>query len=651
MPWVTDQNGNQVWQGSPTDPVTAPLTNPNPTQQPINYPPPVTLAPATAPASTDTTTPAPATTPTTTNPTGSAGQYTVQQILAPFDAEFSAANQAVLDLNTKINGRHGQTDANGNPLPDVTGSAEALATAQANAVPGVTDPGLQAATAAYQADLNAWSAAQTRLATANATRQNALQTAIDKDQVIPAQAEQARMAAAESKARADSIDQASQISAQLAPSQQALLVAQAGSNSAQALLDQANAAKATATTPADIQLATAQANQAQATADATNAMVDANKAKVQADTTLTQHQVGLTDNQSEYYKALGVEAGARADYESAQAAYQRALIPGAPGLQAAQTVQAAGAGAQAQATAQATLESIKQKQQGPVYGLADQVPLIQSVLQTVFHNPANVGKSSDELNSMADDLLKQYTTATLGGTTIGQAAAATATAQQNNYATQMGGVNALQNALASRANAYTQLGGTALGQMANMNMYAPRGSTAGAAAFNEVMDQMSQRLASQQFAPVQLPQAPALPTFLQAFAAGHQAGVQQGAQAGAAQAPSAQGQSPTINVNVNGQPAGGSTGGNALPAMLNNYANAAATPPMGPSFNPMAAIAPPSTSSGYSNPPSIMTPPATINPIGPQPSYVPAPVPTIPNLMQNYMGFANPMNMIGFRGA
>jgi len=633
---------------NPYAPVTAPLTNPSPTQQPINYPPPVTLAPPTA---TDTTAPTTATAPGATsigppqaqgpNPTGSAGQYTVQQILAPFDAEFTAANQAVLDLNTKINGRHGQSDANGSPLPDVTGSAEALASAQLATYPG--DPAVQSATAVYQADLNAWSAAQTRLATANATRQNALQTAIDKDQVVPAQAEQARMAADESKARADSIDQASKISAQLAPSQQALLVAQAGSNSAQALLDQANAAKATATTPADIQLATAQANQAQAVADSTRQMADVNAAKVQADTTLTQHQVGLTDNQSDYYKALGVEAGARADYESAQAAYQRALIPGAPGYQAAQTAQAAGAGAQAQATAQATLESIKQKQQGPVYGLADQVPLIQSVLQTVFHNPANVGKSSDELNSMADDLLKQYTTATLGGTTIGQAAAATATAQQNNYATQMGGVNALQNALASRANAYTQLGGTALGQMANMNMYAPRGSTAGAAAFNEVMDQMSQRLASQQFAPTQLPQAPALPTFLQAFAAGHQAGVQQGTQAQGVQG----GQSPTVNVNVNGQPAGG----NAMPAMLSNYANAPAPPPVGPSFNPMAAISPASGSSGYSSPPSIITPPATINPIGPQPSYVPAPVPTIPNLMQNYMGFANPMNMIGFRGA
>jgi hypothetical protein len=196
--------------------------------------------------------------------------------------------------------------------------------------------------------------------------------------------------------------------------------------------------------------------------------------------------------------------------------------------------------------------------------------------------------------------------------------------------------------MASRANAYAQMGTSALGQLAQMNMYAPRGSTAGAAAFNEVMDQMAQRLASPQFAPVQLPQGPPMPAFLQAFAAGHQAGTQQ------AQAQGQAGGQPTINVNVNGQPAGGSSAPAAPPPPM--------TPPMGPSFNPLAAIAVPtpqttSLAGGFFTPPSINTPPATANPIGPQPSYVSAPIPQIPNLMQNYMGFANPMNMIGFRGA
>src|SRR5215472_2255059 len=546
MPWVTDQNGNQVWQGDPTAPVTAPLSNPASTQQPINYPPPVTVAPSAAPAPAPapaTTVQAPAPAPASSsigppqvqgpNPTGPAGQYSVDQILAPYDAEFTAANQAVLDLNTKINGRHNATDGNGNALPDIQGDSERLQTAQADAI--ANPAGAQAATAEYQADLNAWSSAQTRLANANNSRFAALQNALDKSLVTPSQVALAQANAQESTARAQQIDQASQIAADLAPSQKDLVVAQGAASSAQALLDRANAAKATATTPADIQLATSQANQAQAIADSTNKMVDVNVAKVQADTTLTQHQVGLTDNQSEYYKALGVEAGARADYEQAQADYQKSLIPGAPGLQAAQTAQAAGAGAQAQATAQATLEGITQKQQGPLYGLQSQIPLLQSVVQSVFHNPANVGKSTDELNNMADDLLKQYTIATVGGTTVGSAAAAAASAQQNNYATLMGGTNALQNAMASR-----------------MNAWAPKGSTAGAAAFRQIMDDMSQRLAQPQFAPVQLPQAPALPPFLQAFAAGHQAG-----QAQANAQNQGQGQSPTINVNVNGQPAGG----------------------------------------------------------------------------------------------
>jgi hypothetical protein len=584
------------------------------------------------------------------------GQYTVAQILAPFDTEFTAANQAVLDLNTTINGRHGANDANGNPLPDIQGDSEKLQQLLDQGY-GAATADVQAAQAKYQSDQAAYTAAQQRVQTANVARASALQNALDKSLVTPTQVELAQAQAKESTARAQQIDKASQIAADLAPSQKDLVVAQGASYSAQALLDRANAAKATATTAADVQLTTSQANQAQAVADTTRQMADVNAKKVAADTTLTQHQIGLTDNQSDYYKSLGVEATARAGYESAQADYQKSLIPGAPGLQAAQTAQAAGAGAQAQATAQATLEAIRQKQQGPLYGLAEQQQLarqaINAVQQHVFGNPANSGKSPDELNGMADDLLQQFTTATIGGTTLGQAAAAAATAQQNNYATQMGGTNALQQAMASRANAYAQAGTSALGQLAQMNMYAPRGSTAGAAAFNEVMDQMAQRLASPQFAPVQMPQAPALPPFLQAFAAGHQAGT---AQANAQQAQGASQQSPTINVNVNGQPAGGgnlgptfnpqaSGGGTpaaAAPAMLQSYASP------GPSFNPMAAITP---ASGYSNPPPIMTPPATAAPIGPQPAYVSAPVPTIPNLMQNYMGFANPMNMIGFRGA
>ena len=189
-----------------------------------------------------------------------------------------------------------------------------------------------------------------------------------------------------------------------------------------------------------------------------------------------------------------------------------------------------------------------------------------------------------------------------------------------------------------------------------------------------------------------------MPALLQSFAAGHHAGT---AQAQAQGAPG--GQSPTINVNVNGQPAGGANAGptfnpqastaamNAAGFMDSPQGRAAMAAAMGGGTGPGAltpmpytggGVGPPtpmpaSTSSAYTggpigtgpggsipmpaglpgvlgnyfNPPSISTTPATAGPApGSQPAYVPAPVPTIPNLMQNYMGFANPMNMIGFKG-
>src|SRR5215467_6473712 len=109
MPWTTDANGLQTWvpdTGGVTSTPSAPLTNPNPNRTAL----PQTQAPATVqvPASTNidanagvnnaSAVPAPVATglgppqAQGPNPSGTAGQYTVQQILAPFDAEFDAAN-------------------------------------------------------------------------------------------------------------------------------------------------------------------------------------------------------------------------------------------------------------------------------------------------------------------------------------------------------------------------------------------------------------------------------------------------------------------------------------------------------------------------------------------------------------------------------
>jgi hypothetical protein len=487
------------------------------------------------------------------NLAGTAGQYTVQQILAPFDNEFANANQAVIDLNTTINGRHGAKDAQGNPLPEIQGDAEALAAAQANAVPGVVDPALQAAQSKYQADLSAWSAAQQRLAAANVARQNALQTAIDKNELVPGQAELAKAQANESGARAAQIAQATKTAADLAPSQQALLVSQGAQAAAQAALDQANAAKVAATTPADIAKATADAALAQAQANAVTAMVGVNQAKVQADTTLTEHQVGLTDAQSDLYQANAREADARAGLQSAQTAQ---LVP-------AQAAQAAGAGAASQATAQATLAGIQQKQLGPLYGLQDQVNAIRAIQQQVF-GPGGSGDPNE-----ADDLLKQYTTATIAGTTPYAANVAAANYAQNIYGTQASMYNAATQALASRANALSALGGNVLSTLGSMNANAPAGSTALAGAFQDVMNYtaQAQQQAQDAFAKsmgltpgqgaLQQPAAPDLPALLQRLVQG----TAQGAQAAAAQGfPSQTGGPVTINIG------GGQSQAPAMPA-------------------------------------------------------------------------------------
>ena len=438
------------------------------------------------------------------NPSGTAGQYTVEQILAPFDAEFSAANQTVLDLNDKINGRHGQKDANGNPLPDTIGSAAALAAAQANAI---ADPAAaQSATTTYQADLNAWSAAQSRLAAANVARQNALQTAIDKNEVTPAQAQLAKAQADEAGKRGAQIDSQVKIAADLAPSQQALLVSQAAQASAQAALDDANAAKASATTPSEIALANAQAAQAQANANATNAMVQVNVARVQADTTLTQHQTSLTDANSTLALANADDAKARAALQDAQA---KLLVPAQAGLAGAQ---AGLAGAQTAASK----ADVQKGLLGPLYGLQDQVNAIRAIQQQVF-GPGGSG-NADEANKMLQD----YVQATVAGTTPYAANVAAANFGQNQYATQASMTNAAQAAAASRSNAFLGTGANVLGTLAQMNANAPKGSTAGAGAFMDIMNMLQQRSAQGAMAPPQQPTAPQLPALLAGLA--HQGG-------------------------------------------------------------------------------------------------------------------------------
>jgi hypothetical protein len=575
-----DANGNPTMDSgmSTTAPVTAPLTGQRspqqavtapqtqPAAQPQAQPQPATqtqpntnvdIAPAGSAAAPPPTQPTPVVQPTSTlgppqvqgpNPSGSAGQYTVQQLLAPFDTEFQNANQAVLDLNTTINGDPNHKDQNGNPAP-IKGDAQTLQDAQNAAIPGTVDAAVQSATAKYQADMSAYSAAQQRLYGANIARQQALQKALDQDQIVPSQVETAHAQAVESGARADQIQSQIQIAQQLAPSQQQLQVSQAAQYANQALLDKANADKVSATTQSDIALATAQANQYQANANNINALIDANKQKIAADTTLTQHQVGLTDNQSAYYQASAAEQQAHAGLESAQADYQRSLIAGAPGLQAGQTAQAAGAGAEAQAQAQigipanaaAQLADIQQKMLGPAYGLQAQIPAIRAAIDAVTQHVFGPGGSGDETE--ANDLLKQYVTATISGTSPYAASVAAANAGLTAFGTQASMANAAQQAMASRANALQGAAANVIGTLGQMNANAPAGSTALAGAVQDVVKLLAN--AGNQYAPApQMPSAPALPQLLQQFAGG---GPQGAAGGGGQGAPLAMPSGPTFN--------------------------------------------------------------------------------------------------------
>src|SRR5215471_10941091 len=617
----------------------------------------------------------PALPPTIGAPQGPGGMFTVDQTTEQTAKEVQQANVNVTQLWSAVNDAQKALDYY---QSDPTGQSQAVANPQL----------VTTATSRLNSAYQTLSSGQQRVETANAAYSTALTNAIklvDPNQVdlVKAQIGQADANAAQAKANA-------QILIEGSDAQKAKTGAEATQASALAAQAQATADATKAKTPAEVQQLQSQANLYGQQSTQIQTLLPGLVAKQQADTTLTQHQVTLTDAQSDYYQANAQKARADADYTGAQADYQRALIPGAAGLQAGQTAQALGAGAASQATAAATLEGLQQKVQGPMYGLQQQLQAIKDI-HSQFFGPGS-GLSPEEATKQANDAMRDYFTATVAGTTPYAASVAAANYQQNQYGQQMSGVNALQGAMAQRANQYAQLGGTALSQMAAMNQYAPRGSTAGAAAFREVMDEMAQRLAGPQFAPVQLPQGPPMPALLQSFAAGHAAGTQQATAQGAPG-----GQSPTINVNVNGQPAGGANSGptfnpqastaamNAAGFMDNPAGRAAMASAMGgtgASLTPMpytgAGVGPPTpmpaTASsaytggpigtgpggsipmpamlgGYFNPPSISATPATAGPAQPAPAYVPAPVPTIPNLMQNYMGFANPMNMIGMRGA
>jgi len=466
---------------------------------------------------------------------GTGGQYTVDQILAGSDQELNQANQDVAKLWDQIR-----------PLQ---GTVQGL---QQQAAAG--DITKQAALAAATSQLNtlytSLSQAMQRVETANASRQQTLQKAIDSNQLTPSQVDLAKAQTTKAGADADLARTQGDVLQQGSQGQRDLVAAQAGLASQQGLLQQAQADAVNAKTPAEKAQLEAQANALQAQANQTNTLLPGLVAKQTAETGLTQAQTGLTDANSDLARANASKVGADADY---QRAVTGSLLPAQVGLTTAQAGLAGAQGTSQLAGAASQLAGIQQNLLGPgLYGLQDKLNAIRAIQQQVF-GPGGSGDPGE-----ANDLLQQYATASISGTTPYEANVAAANAGLTAFGTQASLANAAQQAAASRANAYTGFGGNVLGTLAQMNANAPAGSTAMAGAFGDVMNQMQQRLQAPQFAGPTMPTAPQLPALLQKLAPGAAGapGATPAVNANSAVVPAAPQTSAPVTINIGGQAQG-----------------------------------------------------------------------------------------------
>lgn len=559
------------------------------------------------------------TSPTVGAPQGANGLFSVDQTTAAAAKEVQDANINTAAIWDQINKQQAVVDGitQGGVAGDPTGTK------------------LQNATSTLNTLYSSLSSAQQRVETANAAYSTTLTNAIKANQVDPSQVALATAQADAASKNADTAAKQVDVLEQGAPGQRALVAAQAGAASASAAASQATADATKLKAGPEADQLTQQAAALKAQADQTNALIgtpDNPGPLIRKSNEEVNTQVATTDQvsaQAALDRANAAQATSQSKLVDVQTqTAQASLAAGAP--------QAAVAGVQAQtaanqATAQSTLEGIKQKQLGPMYGLQDQINAIHAIAGQVF-GPGGTGNPSH-----ADDLLQQYVDATIGGTTPYAASVATANAQQNIFGTQAAMQNQQVQAAASRANTFANFAGGTLGQIAQLNAYAPKGSTAGAAMYQAMMDNMTQRMQGPAFTPPPAPQAPPLPTFLQGFAAGHQAGSSQASSAGQS--------APTVNINVNGQPA--SSGPAAAPA-----------PAPGP-FNPQASTAA-MNAAGFMDTPAGRAamasapggPPPGVNPVSnaggqtPQQSFdqgLSANTPPMPNYLS---GLVNPLSML-----
>jgi hypothetical protein len=420
------------------------------------------------------------------------GGYTVSQVIGESDAELLKANTDVAKLWDQINAQKVLVDQAQNDPATIANPAKlTAATSTLNALYSTLSQGLQ------------------RVETANASRSKTLNDAIHDGTVDPGQVQVAQSTAAKADADAGLARTQAKVLDEGSDGQKALVAAQATSASAQAASLLATAAATTAKTPAEIAQLNAQAKALNAQADQTNALLPGLIDKQKAETGLTNAQTSLTGSQSQLAQAQATQATANAGLTDAQTAQTKAqtstLLPAQVGLAGAQAGLAGAQTAQAQA-------GIEKDKLGPLYGLQDQIKAIQTIQQQVF-GPGGSGDPNE-----ANDLLKQFTTATLSGTTPYAANVAAANAGLTAFGTQASLTNAAQAAAASRANQYTGTAGSVLGSLLGVMKDAPAGSQALGPAFADAMGQIAQGTQAPQFAAPQMPQAPALPALLQKLA-------------------------------------------------------------------------------------------------------------------------------------
>jgi hypothetical protein len=450
----------------------------------------------------------PQTAPAVGKPQGPSGMYTVDQSTAAAAAEVQAANVQVADIWSKVHDAQANVDKLQNDPATVANPQQ-----------------LTAATSTLNTLYNTLSSAEQRIQTANAAYSTSLGKAIDQNLVDPSQIDLVKSQASKADADAATARAQAQVLTDGAPGQRALVAAQAGQASASAAAQQATADATTAKTPAEVQQLQAQASALTAQANQTNALLPGLIDKQKAEVGLTQAQTGLTGAQSDLAQAQAGQAQANAGLINAQTAQTTAqtgtLLPAQAQLATAQAGLAGTQGTNQLSQAAQNLAGIQQNLLGPMYGLQDRLNAIRSIQQQVF-GPGGSGDPSE-----ANDLLNQFTTASIAGTTPYAANVAAANAGLTAFGTQAGMYNAAQQALASRANALAGLGGNVLSTLGTMNANAPAGSTAMAGAFRDVMNyalnqqQQAQQQQAQAFGGTpQQPTAPALPALLQRLAPG-----------------------------------------------------------------------------------------------------------------------------------